>query len=397
MNVHVPLTELQTRMNCFRAKMEALHPDWEMAVIISKINQYYYTGTMQDGMLIIPRHDEASYWVRRNYQRAMDESLFPRIKPMNSFRDAAAATGKFPRTVYLETGVIPLDWYKRFQKYFPVTEVKPVDNVIASLRAIKSQYELALMEQSGRIHQRVLEEYVPNLLQEGMSEAELACTLFSLMVDEGHHGVVRFSMFDTEMLFGSVGFGESSIYPTYFDGPGGGYGMSPAVPLLGSRDRKLKKGDLVFVDFGCGVGGYHTDKTMTYMFGAPLPQSAVAEHQACVAIQNQVAEMLRPGVSPARIYQTIMDNLSADFRKNFMGFGSRQVKFLGHSIGLFIDELPVIAAGFTEPLQAGMAFALEPKKGIADIGMVGIENTFLVTPAGGRCITGTNPGLIPVY
>ncbi len=79
-----------------------------------------------------------------------------------------------------------------------------------------------------------------------------------------------------------------------------------------------------------------------------------------------------------------------------MGFGNRRVKFLGHGIGLLIDELPVIAERFNEPLQEGMVFAIEPKKGIKNIGMVGIENTFIVTPDGGECITGNNPGLIPV-
>jgi Xaa-Pro aminopeptidase len=73
------------------------------------------------------------------------------------------------------------------------------------------------------------------------------------------------------------------------------------------------------------------------------------------------------------------------------------VKFLGHGIGLWIDEKPVIAKGFDEPLEEGMVFALEPKKGIRGVGLVGIENTFVVTPQGGRCITGDNPGLIPVY
>ena len=79
-----------------------------------------------------------------------------------------------------------------------------------------------------------------------------------------------------------------------------------------------------------------------------------------------------------------------------MGFGARKVKFLGHGIGLTIDELPVIANGFDEPIQEGMVFAVEPKKGIPKIGMVGIENTFIVTPTGGRNITGNHPGLLLV-
>ncbi len=91
-----------------------------------------------------------------------------------------------------------------------------------------------------------------------------------------------------------------------------------------------------------------------------------------------------------------MNSLSPDFLPNFMGFGNRQVKFLGHGIGLVIDEIPVIARGFDAPLHENMVLALEPKKGIENFGMVGIENTFIVTPEGGQCITGYSKGLVPV-
>jgi Xaa-Pro aminopeptidase len=89
--------------------------------------------------------------------------------------------------------------------------------------------------------------------------------------------------------------------------------------------------------------------------------------------------------------------LDPELRENFMGFGSRRVNFLGHGVGLQIDEPPVIAEGFDEPLVEGMVLALEPKKGIAGVGMVGSENTYVVTPAGGRSLTGepSDPILVP--
>lgn len=393
----VPLSELHSRLDKFRLKMDQANPGWEMTIIFSKINQYYFTGTMQDAMLVIPREHNAVLFVRRSYERAVDESLFPEIKQMQSYRDAAAFFSKIPETVYLETEIVPLAMYQRLNKYFPFKAVKSADAQLASVRAVKSPYELALMKKSGEVHGRILEDRVPGLLREGMSEVELTGELYNVMLAEGHHGVSRFGMFDTELAIGQLGFGESSIYPTSFNGPGGNYGMSPAVPFVGSRDRKLAGGDLVFVDVGCGVEGYHTDKTMTYMFGRPAPAEAVAAHKRCLEIQEKVAGMLKPGAIPSQIYNTVMDSLDADFLKNFMGFGSRRVKFLGHGIGLLVDELPVIAEGFDESLQEGMAFAVEPKKGVEKVGMVGVENTFLVTPDGGMCITGTNPGLIPVY
>ncbi|WP_414469233.1 M24 family metallopeptidase [Methanobacterium sp. ACI-7] len=393
----VPLTELKNRMNKFKTHMDKSDPEWEIAVIFSNINLYYFTGTMQDGILVIPRNDDATFWVRRSYERALDESLFENIEPMRSFRDAAKNLIKLPDTVYLETEKVPLALYQRFQKHFPFKNIKPLDMHIAAVRAVKSEYELQLMRKSGKIHQHVLEDIAPEILKEGMSEAHLATKLFSILVDEGHDGLTRFGMFDTEMVVGHVGFGESSIYPTYFDGASGTYGLSPAAPVLGSRDRKLKKGDLVFIDIGCAVNGYNTDKTMTYMFGSSLPQYAIDAHNKCVEIQNEIASMLKPGAIPSEIYSLIMSSLDEKFKENFMGFGDRKVKFLGHGIGLLIDELPVIAEGFNVPLQEGMVFAVEPKKGIENIGMVGIENTFIVTSKGGECITGNSSGLLPLF
>jgi Xaa-Pro aminopeptidase len=252
------------------------------------------------------------------------------------------------------------------------------------------------MEHAGKIHRHVLEDCVPCMLTEGIDEATLTCDLYSLMVKEGHQGIIRFGMFN-EMLLGQIGFGTSSISPICVDTPGGVSGMHPSVPQMGCRDRKLIKGDLVVIDIGCGYNGYQTDKTLSYMFGRSIPDDAIREHWRCVEIQDRMASQLKPGTTPSEIYRNIMADLEPEFLTNFMGFGNRKVKFLGHGIGLWIDELPVIADGFDEPLQEGMVFALEPKKGIPDVGLVGIENTFIVTPQGGRSITGKSKGLVEVY
>ena len=76
--------------------MDAADPGWDLAVVLSKINLYYFTGTMQDGMLLVPRDGEACLWVRRSFERAEDESLFPAIRPMRSYRDAAASMDADP-------------------------------------------------------------------------------------------------------------------------------------------------------------------------------------------------------------------------------------------------------------------------------------------------------------
>ena len=396
METKVPAGELENRLDRFRDLLDAADPGWELAAVLSKINLYYFTGTMQDGVLLVPRDGEACFWVRRSYERAADESLFPCVRPMRSYRDAAAETASMPAILHLETEQVPLAACERLRKHFPFRRVRPLDRQVMRARATKSAYELGLMERAGAIHRRVLEDCVPGLLREGMSEAELTADLYSLMVEEGHQGIVRFGMFESEIVLGLIGFGESSIYPTYLDSPGGNAGMAPSVPLLGSRRRRLAPGDLVFVDIGCGYAGYHTDKTMTYVFRGELSDGAVAAHERCVAIQDEVAGRLAPGAVPSAIYAEVTADLEPAFLENFMGFGTRAVQFLGHGIGLEIAESPTIARGFDEPLESGMAIAVEPKKGIAGVGMVGTENTFVVSPGGGRSITGRHPGLMPV-
>lgn len=392
----VPRAELERRLAALRARLDHDSPEWRLLAVFGKINQFYLTGTMQDAVLLVPRDGAAVYWVRRSLERALNESEFGDIRPMTSFRDAAAAMGPLPDTVHLESERVPLAVYERFNKHFGFIRAASADFSLAATRAVKSAYELERMEASGRIHQRILEEGVPELLQEGISEAEFGGLLYAAMIREGHHGLARFGMYETEVLLGHICFGESSIYPTSFDGPGGNYGMSPAVPLLGSRQRCLKPGDLVFVDIGCGVDGYHTDKTLTYVYRGQLPEEAVRIHRRCIEIEAAVAALLKPGAVPSEIYGQITGALEPDFLDGFMGFGTRQARFLGHGIGLHIDEWPVLAKGFDEPLQENMVLAVEPKKGIAGIGMVGTENTFVVTPSGGRCLTGLHPGLLAV-
>ena len=237
---------------------------------------------------------------------------------------------------------------------------------------------------------------MPTLLREGMSEAEFGCDLFSLMVREGHQGVVRFGMFNVDIAVGQMGFGTIRSIPPASTGPAGAWASDPPRRSWAAATAGSQKGDLVFVDIGFAVDGYHTDKTMVYMFGRPLPDEVTAIHRRCVEIQHQLASLIKPGAIPSEIYAAVMGGLDPEFLQNFMGFGDRRANFLGHGVGLQIDELPVLAEGFDEPLAAGMVLALEPKKGIPGVGMVGIEDTFVVTPEGGRSITGDNPGLILV-
>ena len=229
-----------------------------------------------------------------------------------------------------------------------------------------------------------------------MSEADFSAELYTVMVREGHHGIVRFGIAGAEIMLGLIGFGESSIYPTYLDSPGGNAGMSPAVPAARQPGAEAEEGRSRLLRYRVRVPRVphrqdHDLRVRRYAAGR-----GVRDHRKCLDIQDRIVPLLRPGAVPSRDLRGGHGRSRAVFLENFMGFGDRKVQFLGHGIGLEIAENPVIARGFDTPLEEGMVIALEPKKGIKGIGMVGTENTFIVTPSGGRSITGNNPGLIRV-
>lgn len=385
----VPASELEARLERFRRAMDAAHPGWEMAAVNHKVAMYYFTGTIQEGVLLI-RPQDAVFWVRRSFERACNESHFSDIRPMHSFREAAAFYGTAPKVMYVETKKATLDWERMLHKYFAFEELGSFDSVLQDLRMVKSEYELKQMEQSGAIHETVLDIVAPKLIHGGISEAQLAIAIYSEMVQRGSHGTARFNQALGEEAVGIASFGKSGLVRTGFDGPGGTDGTCIAVQSIGNAFRKLQPGRLVYLDIPCGFDGYHTDKTVVYYYGdlAKDEQSKylMEAQQRCLELEQEVVRLMVPGEPIENLYLRTMDKFDNIYGDAFMNGG----KFLGHSIGLVMDEAPAIAKGFKQPLQLGMTFAVEPKIALPGLGMVGTENTYVVTENGARSLTGSS-------
>ncbi|PLX69289.1 MAG: peptidase M24 [Denitrovibrio sp.] len=389
----IPKEELLNRLDAFRERMDQFDPSWNAVFIINKINIFYFTGTQQNGVLVIPKSDDAVFFVRRSFYRAELESNFGKIINIKSFRDIPPVTGSLGKTIHIEKEFVPLAHFERINKYFEFEKILSCDMAIAATRAVKSEYELNILRQCGRVHEIAMETYVPAIISGGMSEKELASMILKHLLDNGHQGITRIGMFNAELYLGQICFGDNSMYPNAFDGPGGIKGLSPAVPLFGNDDRKLSNNELVFVDVGCGMEGYHTDKTQVYAYGA-LPDEAYEYHEKCVKILKETVKRMKPGNIPSKIYEEVMADVSEEFQQYFMGYGDERVKFLGHGVGLVIDEYPVFAKGFDLPLEENMVMAVEPKRGIPGVGLVGLENTYIVTEEGGISITGQETNII---
>lgn len=387
--------ELENRISKLFEHLNAADSQFDTAIIINRINQYYFTGTMQDGVLILKRNGSIFYFIRKSFQRGKEESPLPILHKISSYRDILEFIPSEMGSTFIETETMPLSYLDRLKKHFTMSEIHPIEPIISELRSIKSKYEIEVLTESGKNHRHLLEDIIPQILKEGMRETDFLTEIFSQGVKIGGQGLSRFSMFQMEMIVGQVGFGVNSLYPTNFDGPGGMRGMCPAVPIVGDRNTLLKKGDLVFVDAGFGLLGYHTDKTQVYSFGKNPDREVVKIHSGCIDVINRTADQLRGGNIPSKIYKDAMNTLPDVLSQHFMGY-DESVKFLGHGIGLHVDEFPVIANGFNQPLQENMVIALEPKCGVENVGNVGVEETYLITSNGPVCLTGGPKEIIVV-
>ena len=389
-----PKSELEQRMRRFTDAMDAAYADWEVCAITGGVNMFYLTGTICDGMVLIRRGKDTTLWARKSYERAVLESEFDEIRHMKSFRDIAAAVSPLPDTLYLDMSAATLEWYGILNKYIKFDKVLPVDGVMLGVRAVKSAYEITLMRFAGSVIDRLLRDDLPGFLRPGMSEAELGAELLSLFIKNGYHGISRFSMRNADVLLGHVGFGCSTLYPSIFNGASGIEGLCPALPVLGSRDVRLKAGDLVYIDIGFGIDGYNVDKTLIYSFGEAQPEYVRDTHGHCLELEKLAASIMRPGAKPSDVYNTVLQSVKPELRDCFMGPPGRTVNFLGHGVGLYVDEFPVLANGFDQPLECGMTIAVEPKISVQGVGLTGSENTYLITESGAVSLTGEPRELI---
>ena len=132
--------------------------------------------------------------------------------------------------------------------------------------------------------------------------------------------------------------------------------------------------------------GYMGDMSRVFSIGK-LPERAYAAHQTCLEIQEAVTEKAKPGAVCEDLYNTAIDMVTkAGFSDYFMGAGQK-AKFIGHGIGLEINEAPVLAPRMKQELEPGMVFALEPKIVLPGIGPLGIENSWAVTADGVEKLT----------
>jgi Xaa-Pro aminopeptidase len=399
----VPLAELTWRHRRCREALAHVAPAAGGLLVFSPRNLYYLAGTLASGVMWLPREGEPVLLCRRGLERARLESPLGQVLPFRSFRELpgilAGAGSPLSATAAAETGGLSWTLGEIVRAHLAGSTLVSGDRALAAAREVKSPWELERLRRGGATHGRALAQLLPARIRPGMSEREIAGELSAVLWELGNLGVPAMETSGSEAFLSLVAAGEHANHPVAFNGPVGLRGEHPAMPHLGHAGTLWRRGEPLVVDAGFVCEGYHTDKTQVYFAGgaAELSPGAARAHEFCVQVHAWCAEQLRPGGIPSEIAAHCFAWAEREgFAEGFMALGGNKVGFVGHGIGLALDETPVITKGFDAPLEEGMVIALEPKLGIPGFGMVGLENTFEVTAAGGRSLTGEVTAIVCV-
>ncbi|HEY5974332.1 MAG TPA: Xaa-Pro peptidase family protein [Geobacteraceae bacterium] len=378
-----PATELEFRCNKLQALMAEVGLD--AVIILQSADLYYFTGTIQSGNLYVPVSGQPLYLVRRDAGRARMESGLKEVLPFGSMKEIPAILADYgypmPTKLGMENDVLPVTLWERYRKAFPAAEFSDASPLIRRVRMKKSRYEIHLLQdaaqQVDKVNRRVRE-----VLREGMSDVELAAELEYVARRVGHPGPIRMRVFNGEMCFGHTFSGADSAVPAYTDTPLGGLGVSPSFGQ-GASWKPIGRGEPVTVDFAGSVDGYLVDQTRMFAIGA-VSDRLRQGYDAMLQVQERLKAIVPEQPSWGEVYDDCC-RLATElgYGDQFMGTTGAQVSFIGHGVGVEIDEFPFLARGFNDQyLEPGMVFAFEPKLVFAGEGAVGIENTFYLADDG---------------
>ena len=383
----VPVSELESRQNelASRLSKEGL----EAALIQTPVDLYYYAGGRQNASLLVTAEGDSRLFVRRSLSRAKHES---------GGSDSPHSVESFPRmaTFAEEIGCIPAMQFGELPHSFAtrfaskVSATQDCTQIVHSQREVKSDWELEMMAEGADV-QMAMFEAVSAVGGEGVPEIELVAAAEAVSRAAGFGGNVQMRRFPLQCDRGVIVSGRAGGVPSFFDSAIGGTGPHP-MASMGSGFTKIKANEPVLVDLVHLHRGYVVDTTRMFVAGT-LPSIWEERLEDMVAVKEEVVDVLDQGLDCSQAWRkglALAEELGHG--EHLMGMAPDQSRFLGHSVGLQLDESPVVAEGFDRPLPIGGTMAIEPKVVHVD-GSIGSEDTWVRDDEGMRPITAD--GAIP--
>lgn len=380
-----PKEEIRARINKLKAKME--EQGIALAIILQNVDLFYFTGTLQKGVLAVSVDKGPVFFVEKSLQRAAAETpleITP-IKRDKDIKDILSGLGMLKGRCGMELDVLPVLVFERWKGILGYDNIVDVWPPIRDLRLIKSPFEIRQIKRSGEIVSQVFIK-AKEVIREGMREVDIAALLESEGRIHGHQGFLRMRGLNQEMMNVYVSHGFSGTVVSGADVPISGAGVTHAIPQ-GPSVNKVQRGIPLLVDYGGGYNGYITDETRTFTLGE-LKDIYLKGHEVAREIIEETMYFAKEGIVGTEVFtKAFLRTKREGLDEYFMGYGEGKVSFIGHGLGLEINELPVITPRHEIVLQEGMVFAFEPKFIIPGEGSVGIEVDFIVRKDGLERVT----------
>lgn len=381
-----PQAEINARIAALQEKLG--EAGFDGALLVQRVDLFYFSGMGQDAHLYVPVKGMPVLMVRKSIERAVEDSPLQAIFSVERLSDIGktlqqAAQGDIKK-LGMELDVLPVNNFRAYEKLLPEVVIEDVSPIIREIRSVKSPYELALIARAAEMNDALF-AMVKEILKPGMTEMEFAGLLEAEYRRMGHQGFVNVRTFNIDVFYGHVMSGSNLAVPSISPGPTGGKGPNASFPH-GAGTKKIGKNEPVQVDYVGVHGGYMTDQARTFSIGE-LPFHFERIHETALAVQAALMKQGVPGARAEDLYETAVTMVEeAGFTEGFMGY-PKPVPFVGHGVGLELDELPVLGRKSPSILREGNVIAIEPKFIIPEQGLAGIENTFSVTKDGLRKLT----------
>lgn len=374
-----PETEL--RISKVRRQMALTGAD--ALLLTDTSNIYYLTGGVFRGYVYVPAQGRSLMFAIRPVELEGKDLIYIR-KPEQIPAELEKLGMPLPSSLGLELDDISYSDIERLKAAMKPVAVPNASGVMRRTRMVKTEAEIAKIREDG-IKQASVYHKIPKVYKEDMTDVEFQIEIERLLRLEGCLGYYRTNGRLMEINMGSVLNGDNADEPTPYDFAVGGGGVDLSLPV-GADGRTMRHGTTIMVDMCGNFNGYQSDLTRVWSIGA-IDEFALKCHNCSRRILRELEKMAVPGVKVAELYNRAMEIVTSEgLEKHFMGH-TQQAPFIGHGVGIELNELPVITPRSKDILEENMVLAIEPKFVVEKVGAVGVENTYRVTATGLECLT----------
>ena len=353
---------MRTRLDGLREQFDRLRID-AFLVTFQPHFQYLTGFSGSSGLGLVTKH--SAYFITdgryaeqvRNQAKGWHifitpESLFGELQKLKLLRPGWR--------IGIDGNTIVLSQYKQLKKLFPAVRFLPKVDVVEQLAAVKDAGEIKNIAKAVAITDRVFSDIL-GVVKPGVAELDIAAEISYL-----------------HRKYGAEGDGFEPIVVS---------GERSSLPHGKPSTKKIRLGDLVTLDFGCMVEGYHSDLTRTIAIGNLSPERTRI-YNIVLAAQLKSIEAARDGMKSHEL-----DAVARNYIKS-QGFEKFFRHSLGHGIGLQIHESPRISAQSKSVLSAGNAVTIEPGIYVPKLGGVRIEDDVIITRGGCKVLSRSPKELI---